>query len=390
MKNVEIKNLDSQQIFAFIGPIDSTNAEAIQEFVVPQIDTNKEIVFDFEKVNYVSSSGLRFVLKVAKINENFKVINLTPAVYEIFEITGFTSLIHVEKALREISVEGKELIGEGYFGRVYRLDPDTIAKVVYRQANINDIKREVGLSKKAFLAGIPTAIPFDVVKVKEGGYGAVYEMIKSECFNKLFIKHPEDEDKHVALYINLLKKMLSTKMDDPSLPRKIDTAREWIQVLRKYDVFDVPTLDKLEKLVNSIPDLDTFIHGDYHIKNIMMEGDEPLLIDMDTLGCGHPIFEFAAFFLTYIGYPSTCPGNIEAFLGIPDRVAKRMFYESVDAIYGDRSEEDKKAIMDKITLLGYMWLAEKTLVFEPNNTERLYHARDEVLALIDKYETLNF
>lgn len=390
MENVQINNLETQQVFSFIGPIDSNNAEAIQGYVLPLIDANKEVVFDFERVNYVSSSGLRFVLRVAKLNKNFKVINLTPAVYEIFEITGFTSLVKTEKALREISVEGKELIGEGYFGKVYRIDPDTIAKVVYRQANIDDIKREVGLSKKAFLAGIPTAIPFDVVKVKEGGYGAVYEMLKSECFNKLFIKHPEDEDKNVGLYINLLKKMLSTKMDDPTLPRKIDAGREWVKELRKYDVFDVPTLDKLEKLVNTIPDDDNFIHGDYHIKNIMMEGDEPLLIDMDTLGCGHPIFEFSAFFLTYIGYPSTAPGNVEAFLGIPDRLAKRLFNDSVEAIYGDRSEEEKKSIVEKITILSYMWLAEKTMIFEPENKDRLYHARDEVLALIDKYDTLNF
>lgn len=390
MENIKIQNLDNMQVFSFGGKIDSANAEAIQDYILPLIDTSKEVIFDFDKVDYISSSGLRFVLRVAKQNANFKVINLSPTVYEIFEMTGFTSLVKVERALREISIEGKEIIGEGYIGRVYRLDPDTIAKVVYREYGIDDIKREVGLSKKAFVAGIPTAIPFDVVKVKEGGYGAVYELLKSECFNKLFIKYPENEDRNVALYINLLKKIMATKIDDPTLPRKIDEARLWVRELKDYDVFDKPTLEKLETLVNSIPDLDNFVHGDYHIKNIMMEGEEPLLIDMDTIGCGHPIFETSAFFLSYIGYPSTEEGNVEMFLGVADRVAKRLFYDSINEIYKDRTEEERKEIIEKTALLGYMWLTWKTLKFEPSNTDRLYHSRDVVLSLVDKYNTLDF
>lgn len=390
MENINIITNEKEQVFGFTGKIDSANSEAIQEFVLPQLELSKEIIFDFDKVDYISSSGLRFILKVAKSTKEFKVINLSPAVYEIFEITGFTALVKVEKALREISIEGKELIGEGYIGRVYRLDPDTIAKVVYREYGLEDIKREIGLSKKAFVAGIPTAIPFDVVKVKEGGLGSVYELLKSECFNKLFINHPENEDQNIALYINLLKKIMVTKIDDPTLPRKIDEARLWVRELKDYDVFDKETLAKLEKLIETIPDVDNFVHGDYHIKNIMMEGNEPLLIDMDTIGCGHPIFEISAFFLTYIGYPSTEEGNTMMFLGIEDRLAKRLFNDTINEIYKDRSEEERKAIIDKVAILGYMWLAWKTIKFEPTNKERLYHSRDVVLSLIDKYETLDF
>lgn len=390
MENINIITNEKEQVFGFTGKIDSANSEAIQDFVLPQLELSKEIIFDFDKVDYISSSGLRFILKVAKSTKEFKVINLSPTVYEIFEITGFTALVKVEKALREISIEGKELIGEGYIGRVYRLDPDTIAKVVYREYGLEDIKREIGLSKKAFVAGIPTAIPFDVVKVKEGGLGSVYELLKSECFNKLFINHPENEDQNIALYINLLKKIMVTKIDDPTLPRKIDEARLWVRELKDYDVFDKETLAKLEKLIETIPDVDNFVHGDYHIKNIMMEGNEPLLIDMDTIGCGHPIFEISAFFLTYIGYPSTEEGNTMMFLGIEDRLAKRLFNDTINEIYKDRSEEERKAIIDKVAILGYMWLAWKTIKFEATNKERLYHSRDVVLSLIDKYETLDF
>lgn len=392
MYRFDVKETDGKKVFSLHGKIDSSNSEEVASLILPSIMHEDNIVFDFEDVPYISSAGLRFVLKVAKIPASFKVINAVNDVYDIFDMTGFTQIIKVEKALRVLSIEGKEMIGEGYMGRVYRLDPDTIIKVYYRAGadSISDIEREIGLAKKAFVLGIPTAIPFDVVKVKEGGYGSVFELLKSKSFNKLFIEHPEDLDKHIKMYVDLLKIILSTIVDDDSLPNKNLLGKAYAKSLRERKAFDEPVLDKIDALVATIPDQKTLIHGDYHIKNIMMQGDEPLLIDMDTIGCGHPIYEFAGFFLTYIGYPATDAGNSKAFLGIDDEVAQKLFYSAVDGIYSDRSEQERKEIIDKIALFSYIWFVDKTMTFEPNNLKRLNHAKEQVLSLIDKYDTLNF
>ena len=391
MYQIEIKDENNSKVFEFHGPIDSNVTDEIGAFVYSKIGSDDKVIFDMNDVSYMSSAGLRVVLKTAKSVKGFSVINVCPELYNIFDMVGFTQMLKIEKAKRILSIEGKELIGEGYMGKVYRLDPDTIIKVFKWGVDLKDVEREIGLAKKAFVLGVPTAIPFDIVKVKEGGYGSVFELLKSNSFNKLFINNPEKEDEYVKMYVDVIKTITSIKAPDPNaFPHKINTAYEWVDYLKEAKAYDEVTLNKLEKLVHTIPDEDGLIHGDCHIKNIMMQGDEPFLIDMDTLGVGHPIFELTAIFLTYIGYPDTFPGNVEEFLGISEKLAKKLFYSVIDELYKDRSESERKEIVEKCALLGYMWLTQKTLFFEPNNTVRLENAKEKVLSLIDKYETLAF
>ena len=60
---------------------------------------------NFESTNYVSSAGLRVVLKLAKmlnkIEGNLRLCNLSPTVQEVFEITGFTTLFNILDSEKE-------------------------------------------------------------------------------------------------------------------------------------------------------------------------------------------------------------------------------------------------------------------------------------------------
>ena len=405
---IDEKNENGKRVLAFHGAINSANAPEVEASLNKYAPFGEGLVFDFADVDLISSVGLRIVLKIAKPLNDFELINAVPDVYQVFDMTGFTQIMKVSRAMRVISIEGKDLIGEGYMGRVYRLDPETIIKKhnfkqivdakelekllrVIVEKNIITIKKEINLAKTALVLGIPTAIPFDVVKVKEGFYGSVFELLNSNCFNKLFIEHPENTDKYVQMYIDLLKEIMAIKIEgEHSLPKKKDAAREWYKYLENARAFEPEVLKKMKALIEGIPDDKHLIHGDYHIKNIMMQGDEPLLIDMDTLGVGHEIFEFTAFFLTYVGYPSTAPGNIKEFLGIEDEVADKLFFGTVNSVFEDRSQEERDAIIDKMALLGYFWLTYKTLLFEPENKVRLDHAKAEVLRLINKVDDLAF
>src|SRR5574344_746926 len=124
-------------------------------------------------------------------------------------MTRFSELIHVEKAYRVISIEGCEIIGQGANGKVYRLDPDTIIKVYLNPDSLPDIHRERELARRAFVLGIPTAIPYDVVKVGDG-YGSVFELLNAKSFAKLIKAEPENLHKYVEMYIDLMKKIHST------------------------------------------------------------------------------------------------------------------------------------------------------------------------------------
>ena len=153
------------------GRLDTTTVPELEKELA-EIDHTKELVFDFENLEYISSAGLRLILKFKKENDTTKVINCNSEVYDIFHMTGFADIMDVSKALRKLSVDGCEVIGNGFYGTVYRLDEETIVKVYREGTSLDSIKREIGLARKAFVLGVPTAIPYDIVQVGDL-YGSV-------------------------------------------------------------------------------------------------------------------------------------------------------------------------------------------------------------------------
>ncbi len=170
---VTVKN--ENNIFTIIleGKIDSGNAPEIEKQIFDSIDSRAEaIIIDAEKLEYISSSGLRVLLKLRKGCANIEIIGVSPEVYEILEMTGFTEMLTVKKAYRRLSVEGCEILGEGANGIVYRYDSEIIVKTYHDADALSEIHRSSKLARRALILGIPTAIPFDVVKVGDS-YGSV-------------------------------------------------------------------------------------------------------------------------------------------------------------------------------------------------------------------------
>ena len=55
------------------------------------------LVLDADKLVYISSAGLRIIIKLVKREKNVSVINVIPEVYDIFKVSGFTNLMEIEK-----------------------------------------------------------------------------------------------------------------------------------------------------------------------------------------------------------------------------------------------------------------------------------------------------
>ena len=152
------------------GRIDTNTSPAVEAEIdsLRAANPHSEAVLDLENVEYLSSAGLRVVLRLRKNEPTLEVINVASEVYEVFDMTGFTEMMPISKAYRRISVDGCEVIGQGANGKVYRISEDIIVKVYMNPDSLPDIHRERELARKAFVLGIPTAISYDVVKVGEG------------------------------------------------------------------------------------------------------------------------------------------------------------------------------------------------------------------------------
>ena len=82
------------------GRIDSGNAAAVEsEFNDVMKDKNPSaVILDAEGLDYISSAGLRIILRLRKNHPDLRIINVKSDVYEVFEMTGFTEMMTVEKA----------------------------------------------------------------------------------------------------------------------------------------------------------------------------------------------------------------------------------------------------------------------------------------------------
>ena len=365
----------------FEGDLNSYNADNFEK-EIEEIVTNqsfKTLMLDFSSLRYISSAGLRIILKLKQRFDDVHIIEASLEVYDVLAMTGFINIMDVKKALKRVYISGAQVIGSGFFSTVYRIDKDTIIKVFNRVSDPEQIERELKLAKQAFILGIPTAISFDIVRVDDK-LGVRFEMLDCISLRDAFKNNPDKYDELLDKYVALLKKINTTDCKDPTIPdmrqaflKKVDEIKEFLN--DKY-------YRKVKALIEGIPESMNFVHGDCHFKNIMVQGDDFLLIDMDTLSRGEPIFELATLRAPYVAFEEDDPGNNEKFLGMSAEMCKKLFDDLVNKYFG----KDDQEIKDKIALVCYIHMVWWNKVNTPDNHKRLEGCKARLIELLDKYD----
>ena len=376
------------------GKIDSLNAPDVETEInqLREKFTAETIILDCDKLDFTSSAGLRVILRLKQEVDDTRLINVHSDVYEIFDMTGFTEMMTVEKAYRVISVEGCEVIGQGANGKIYRIDRDTIVKVFLNEDAIEEIHRQRELARTAFVLGVPTAIPFDVVRIESGGYGSVYELLNAKSYAKLLISGEKTLDEVAAMSIDMLKLIHSKVVKPGSMPDMKTVALDWAQFLKDYLPEDL--FDKLYSLIDAVPEDMHMMHGDYHLKNVMLQNGESLLIDMDTLCFGHPVFELASMFNAYVGYSVLDHTRVLDFLGIDFETACAFWKKSLELYLGTTDEEILRGVENKAKIVGFTRIMRRTIRRNGLNREdgraEIENCKAVLAELLPKTDTLLF
>ena len=375
------------------GRIDSGNAQQTEQSILSQLagKGTVAVILDFGDLEYISSAGLRVILRLKKAYSDLRIINVSSEVYEIFEMTGFTEMMTVEKAYRVVSVEGCEVIGEGANGKVYRIDQDNVVKTYKNADALAEIQHEREVARLALVLGVPTAISYDVVKVGDS-YGSVFELLNARSFAKILAVEPERMDFCVKEYVAMLKKIHGITVPEgklPSVKGKILAAIERIK-----DSLPDGLGDKLLRMAQDIPERSTMIHGDCHTKNIVLAGDEVLLIDMDTLAVGHPIFEFVPMYNAYVGYSEHDPDVVLRFQGFSAETARKFWHDTLAAYLNTTDEDAICAVEEKIRCLSYAYLIDRSIrhakAGRPDTPEARALWTSRLLEVLPRVDSLDF
>jgi anti-anti-sigma factor len=80
------------------GRIDASNAAFAEEkiFAIKNDNPGMHTVVDADKLEYISSAGLRVILRLRKEEPQLAIINVSPEVYEVFDMTGFADILTIE------------------------------------------------------------------------------------------------------------------------------------------------------------------------------------------------------------------------------------------------------------------------------------------------------
>jgi uncharacterized protein (TIGR02172 family) len=304
-------------------------------------------------------------------------------------MTGFTDMITVEKAYPRMSVEGCEFIAKGANGAVYRYDDETILKTYFAKDALPEIKQERENARKAFVLGINTAIPYGIVRVGDG-YGTVTELLSALSVTKLIRNNPEDLTEAAKYYIDMLKSIHATTVEDGEVPDMKEIALDWADFVSAH----IPEEQgrKLRALIEAVPKQNTLMHGDYHTNNIMVQNGEPLLIDMDTLCMGHPVFELGSMFNAFIGYSELDHQVTMNFFGYTHETAERFWDMALKMYLGTEDGEVCKSVAEKAMIIGYTRMLRRALrrPDEADSPAKIARCKEMLEKLLAKTDSLCF
>ena len=81
------------------GRLDTTTAPDLEKEIGDSLEGVEELVMDMEGLEYISSAGLRVILKAQKqmnTQGSMKLVNVNDSVLEVFDITGFIDILTIE------------------------------------------------------------------------------------------------------------------------------------------------------------------------------------------------------------------------------------------------------------------------------------------------------
>lgn len=96
---IEIKKNEMETIVELVGRLDTTTAPSLDKTICDLVATTKNLVLDFQGLEYISSAGLRVLLSAQKKMKqvgSMKLTHVCEAVMDVLEMTGFADILTIE------------------------------------------------------------------------------------------------------------------------------------------------------------------------------------------------------------------------------------------------------------------------------------------------------
>ena len=164
----------------------------------------------------------------------------------------------------------------------------------FAAVSMQDLEREIEVTKKALAIGIKTPKVDDIVELPTGELGLIYEYIEGK---KSIARAAGEDVEHIDYYMKRfahISKDMHSKICDTS---KYDSMEERVrrQILNR-DVLNESQKEKAIKLIDGIEKKNNCVHGDFQTGNFIITDKEEYAIDLGAIGYGNPDYDIACFY----------------------------------------------------------------------------------------------
>jgi len=239
---------------------------------------------------------------------------------------------------QQINLEDYFQSGEGGQALTYtRKDGSSMAKMFQFGLGSETVEREFRISRAAYEAGIPCPRPIRLVTDGKC-FGAEYELIANKrSFTRIISEEPQQLEALTRKFAGLGKQLHSMPADTDVFPDMKEVIRPWIE---KSACISEPLRGRLLTVLDSIPAPKTCLHGDFHIGNIITDGEKDYWIDLGDFAWGAPEWDLSMnFFLA--NYLS--PENMDILFHLDPATFRRHWELLVKSYYGIQTLEEQRA-----------------------------------------------
>lgn len=181
-----------------------------------------------------------------------------------------------------------KLIAQGNTAEIYEYGENLICKLFYPEYPKDYIEHEFYNANMAWKLGIRTPKAHKII-VKNGRDGIIYDQIIGDVLSvKFYETNKPALDTWINKFVGFHKQIMQHRIDD------VISYKDFLKIFAT----DEETIVK----INSLADGNCFIHGDFHLKNVMLDSDNNLvLIDMMNVCKGTELYDVARtyFLLSY-------------------------------------------------------------------------------------------
>ena len=232
----------------------------------------------------------------------------------------------------KINLEEYYQSGQGGQALTYtRKDGSAMAKMFQHGQGQETVEREFRISKADYESGIPCPVTDGTQ------FGAEYEVIANKrSFTRIISEEPEQLEPLTVKFAHLGKKLHAMPANSDVFPDMKDVIRPWIE---KSECISEQLRGRLLETMDSMPAPRTCLHGDFHIGNIITNGEKDYWIDLGDFAWGAPEWDLSMNF--YLAcYMS--PEYMDMLFHLDPATFRKHWDLLVKSYYGIRTQEEQR------------------------------------------------